>query len=67
MAKVVCDRRKCRYNDDHECTAARLYYANKLCMTYRPIRTEEVMHPDHRPDCSKRGGKYTPGRGRVLK
>jgi len=67
MARVVCDRHRCQYNDDHECKAARVYYANKRCMSYRPVRIEEVMRPDHRPSCSKRGGKYKPGGGRVLK
>ena len=67
MARVVCDKRKCRYNDDRECTAATLYYANRLCMTYKPVRMEDVMSPDHRPTCTKRGGKYKPGGGWVLK
>ena len=40
MARVVCDRRKCKYNDDRECTAAKLYYANRQCMTYKPMRME---------------------------
>lgn len=67
MAKVVCDKHKCAFNDDNACTAATLHYAGRLCMTYRPIRIEQVMRPDHRPTCSKRGGKYKPGGGRVLK
>lgn len=67
MARVVCDRRKCKYNDDRECTAAKLYYANRQCMTYKPMRMEEAMRPDHRPACSRRGGKYKSGGGRVLK
>ena len=67
MAKVVCDKHKCEFNDDDLCTAATLHYANRLCMTYRPVRIEQVMRPDHRPTCTKRGGKYKTGGGRVLK
>lgn len=67
MARVLCDNRKCHYNEEDICTAATLHYADRLCMTYRPIRIEEVMRPDHRPSCSKRGGKYKSSGGRVLK
>ena len=67
MARVLCDKRKCQYNDDHECIAATVYYTDRLCMTYKPIRMDEAMRPDHRPSCYKRGGKYKPSGGRVLK
>jgi hypothetical protein len=54
VARVVCDRRKCKYNDDDECRAATLHYANRLCMTYRPVNIEQVMQPDHMTACSAR-------------
>ena len=67
MARVVCNKHKCRYNEESECTAAVLHYVGRLCMTYKPVRMEDVMRPAHGPTCTKCGGKYKPGGGRVLK
>ena len=67
MTQIICDKEKCKYNQDGECTARVMHYAEKLCQTYRRIKIENVMQPDHRPNCSKRGGKYKANSGRVLK
>jgi len=67
MTRIICDNHKCRYNQDEECTAATMHYADRLCRTFRRIRTEDVMQPENRARCEKRGGKYKANSGRVLK
>lgn len=65
MARIICDNHKCEFNHEEECTAAVMHYADRLCRTFRRIRAERVMQPDHRPRCRKSGGKYKSNGGRL--
>ena len=67
MAQIFCDNRKCKHNIEDECTASVMHYVGRLCRTFRRIRTEDVMQPENRVRCQKRGGKYKADSGRVLK
>lgn len=67
MTRIICDNKKCKHNIEDECTAAVMHYAGRLCRTFSRIRTEDVMQPENRARCQKRGGKYKADSGRVLK
>lgn len=67
VTRIFCDNHKCEYNIEDEYTAAVTHYVGRLCQTYRRIKIERVMQPDHKPNCKKRGGKYKSDGGRLLK
>ncbi len=67
MTRIICDKDKCEYNQDGECAARVMHYAERLCQTYRKIKIENIMQPEHRTNCQKRNGKYKANSGRVLK
>ena len=67
VPKLFCNKAKCEFNHDHECTAAIVHYVGKMCMTYHQTTTAALMRKDDRPRCHREGGKYKSNGGRLFK
>ena len=59
---VYCNNKKCKHNKDQECTSERVFYIDRLCVTYRKIRPkediEEIMGASFNARCRRAAGKY---------
>lgn len=67
MPDILCNNTKCAYNDSGECSARRMSYIDRLCRTFKKENARDIMQPEFRSRCRKRGGKYKTDGGRLLK
>lgn len=71
MAVVYCNNTKCKHNTDQECTSDRVFYIDRLCVTYRrswPDDMGGIMDAPFNSRCRRSSGKYrSTGTGRILK
>ena len=67
---VYCNNEECKYNEKQQCTNAKLYYVNRLCVTYRRQSRRDdysAMMQTSRPNCHKSGGKYKVDHSKTIK
>ena len=67
---VYCNNERCLYNDKQQCVSDKVYYVNRLCVTYRrrPRRDNyRAMMQTSRPNCHKSKGKFCADHMSVLK
>jgi len=64
---IICNNKKCVYNEGGECTARTMSYIDRLCRTFKQERIQDIMQPNFRSRCRKKSGKYKIDSGRLLK
>lgn len=67
---VYCNNRECMFYGDQQCQTDRVYYINRLCVTFRKRPHDEMrqlMDSPFKSNCHRQGGKYVSKRGEVLK
>lgn len=65
-----CNNDKCKYNDNQTCTSDKVFYVDRLCVTFRKKpradNYRELMRTQVQV-CRREGGKLKPNSGTVLK
>ena len=65
---VYCNNERCRYNQDQICTSERVFYIDRLCVTFRSQGIKDIMDAPFQPNCRRAARKYrSTGSGRILK
>ncbi len=62
MAKLHCNNSNCQHYDNMYCTAAEVYYVDRLCITFRKRKRKENYRELMRADvgiCRRARGKMT--------
>ena len=68
--ELNCNNERCKYNERLQCTCERIYYVNRLCVTYRKRSQHEnikALMQTHQANCHKSGGKYKADHATVLR
>lgn len=68
---LYCNNEGCRFNEEHQCTCASVFYINRLCVTYKrknkKMNGKELMQAPFSPGCKKESGKFKSNRINILK
>jgi hypothetical protein len=66
--KVYCDNKVCAHTADQECTLQIMYYANRICKSFRKRNdTKQLMAAPFHPRCRRSGGRYKSNYNAVVK
>ena len=67
---LYCNNEGCRFNEEHQCTCASVFYINRLCVTYKKrhkeINGKDLMKPPFNPLCKKESRKFKSSKVNVL-
>ncbi len=61
MIEINCNNKECQHNEQMKCTCERIYYVNRLCMTFRKRSQSEnikALMRVNQSNCHRSGGKF---------
>jgi hypothetical protein len=68
---IYCNNQKYKFYTEQSCTAATVFYVDRLCVTFRKQSRKENFHElmksPIKSNCHREAGKYKSNRGRVVK
>lgn len=68
---IYCNNEQCQFNNEQQCTNDKVYYINRLCVTYRHKARQEnyqdLMKSPYSPKCHRKAGKYKSDHGDLIK